>query len=91
MQSIKDDLRDPIISIQEYQDVDQALESLKTAIINTIEKRVPSKMTRSRHTNPWVNTEIKRVIRRKQRAHRKARPTNAKRDTGRYKCLQREA
>ena len=90
MQSIKDDLRDLNISIQEHQDIDQAWESLKTAILNTIEKRVPSKMTTSRHTNPWMNTEIKRVIRRKQRAHRKARRTNAKRDTDRYKCLQRE-
>ena len=87
---IKDDLQYLHTSIQVHHDIDQAWESLKTAILNTIEKRVPSKMTTSRHTNPWMNTEIRRLIRRKQRAHRKARQTKTKRDNDRYKRLQRD-
>ena len=86
VQGIKDDLQDLTDSIQGQQDINQAWRTLET----TIKKRVPSKMTTSRHTNPWMNTDIKRTIRRKQRAHRKARQTNAKRDWDRYKCLQRE-
>ena len=62
----------------------------RVVISNTIEKRVPSKMTTSRHINPWVNIDMKRLMRRKQRAYRKGRRTNAKRDLDRYKRLQRE-
>jgi hypothetical protein len=51
---------------------------------------VPSKHTTSRYTNPWIDTNIKRTIRRKQRAYRKARHTNKKRDRDRYKKLQKE-
>ena len=38
-------------------------------------------MTTSRYTNPWMNTEIKRAIRRNQRAYRKARLTKKKNKT----------
>ena len=55
-----------------------------------MDSRVPSKITTSRHTNPWMNTQIKRAMRRKQRAHKKARETNTKRDRDRYKRLQKE-
>ena len=47
-------------------------------------------MTTSRYTNPWMNSEIKRAIRRKQRAYRKARLTKKKQAKDRYKRLQRE-
>ena len=90
MERIKDDMKDLTSDIQGQNEINQAWECLKTAIFNTIEKRVPSKITTSRHTNPWMNTEIKRIIRRKQRACRKGRRTNAKRDLDRYKRLQRE-
>ena len=42
------------------------------------------------HTNPWINTEIRCAIRRKQRAHAKARRTKRKKDLDRYKRLQKE-
>jgi hypothetical protein len=63
---------------------------LKDAIQNTIDKRVPSKMTQERHTHPWINTTIRRKINRKQKAHKKARKTKKKRDVDRYKRLQQE-
>jgi hypothetical protein len=43
--------------------------ALKDAIQNTIDKRVPSKMTQGRHTHPWINTTISRKINWKQKAH----------------------
>ena len=63
---------------------------MKSNILSTRDNRVPSKLTTSRHTNPWVNTQIKRAIRRKQRAHKKTREINTKRDRDRYKQLQKE-
>jgi hypothetical protein len=37
-------------------------QAFKTAIQNTIDKRVPSKLTQGRHTHPWINTTIRRRI-----------------------------
>ena len=65
-------------------------ETFKTAIQSIINKRVPSKLSSPKHTNPWINTEIRRAIRRKQRAHCKCRKTNKKRDTDRYRRLQKQ-
>ena len=55
-----------------------------------MERRVPTKMTMARYTHPLMNRKIKKTIRRKQRAHRKARQTAKKRDRDRYRRLQQE-
>ena len=47
-------------------------------------------MTVYRNMLTWMNTEIQRIIRRRQRAHKKARHSNQKRDIDRYKQLQKE-
>ena len=46
-------------------DIESLWHALKDAIQNTIDKRVPSKMTQGRHTHPWINTTIRRKINRK--------------------------
>ena len=74
----------------QFNTVSDMWDSLKTALDSIIEKRVPSKLSSPRFTNPWINTEIRRAIRRKQRAHSKARRTKKKKDTDRYRRLQRE-
>ncbi|KAL8580858.1 hypothetical protein ACOMHN_039558 [Nucella lapillus] len=56
----------------------------------TINKNVPSKTTQGRYSYPWIDTSLRRAIRRKQRAHTKARKTGKKRDQDRYKRLQQE-
>jgi hypothetical protein len=71
-------------------DIESLWHALKDAVQNTIDKRVPSKMTQGRHTHPWINTTIRRKINRKQKAHKKARKTKKKRDVDRYKRLQQE-
>ena len=58
-----------------FDSVDSMWDSFKQQIQQTMDRRVPSKMTLARHTHPWMNGRIKRLIRRKQRAHRKARST----------------
>ena len=54
--------------------------------MSIVEKRVRSKTTAARYSNPWINTFIRKAIRRKQ----KARKTGKKRDIDRYKRLQAE-
>ncbi len=49
---------------------------IKKEITNIIESNVPSKMTSTRQHQPWINTKTKRLLRRKQRWHQKARQTN---------------
>ena len=55
-----------------------------------MDRRVPSKMTLARHTHPWMNGNIRRLIRRKQQAHKKARSTGLKRARDRYKRFQHD-
>ncbi|KAL8617394.1 hypothetical protein ACOMHN_035886 [Nucella lapillus] len=61
---------------------------IKQMLSETVEKRVPSKTSAARHTNPWITTSIRRAIRRKQRAHKKARMTGKKKDVDRYRRIQ---
>ena len=63
---------------------------LKQLIQEAIYKRIPTKMTSTRYTNPWMNTTIKRLIKRKQMALRTAKKSKLKRNTDRYKRLQKE-
>ena len=91
IQGIRDDLSD-LLSITNLNDpsIEDSWDRLKSKIQTSIENRVPSKMTTSRITHPWMNTEIKRLIHRKQRAHKKARRSNQKRCIDMYKRLQKE-
>ena len=90
IQGIKDDLTDLVDSVIVPDDFDTTWEKIKSKITETIERRVPSKMTTSRYTIPWMNSDIKRTIRRKQRAYRKAGLTKKQQDKDHYKKLQRE-
>ena len=70
-----------------FSSVEDMWQNLKTAITTTMEKFVPSKMSSSKHTHPWINTKIRRATRRNQRAHRKAKSTKQKKDWDRYKKI----
>jgi ABC-type ATPase with predicted acetyltransferase domain len=39
--------------------------SVKTEIKFIIDKRVPTNMTKPKHTHPWMNTDIRRKINQK--------------------------
>ena len=59
-------LKEDLIAILNttHKNIDRNVEfmwqAFKTAIQNTIDKRVPSKFTQGRHTHPWINTTIRR-------------------------------
>ena len=77
--------------MQEYtESVEEMWNSFKSAIASVVDKYVPSKMSSTRQTHPWVNTNLRRLMRRKQRAHRKARKTGKGKDWKGYKTLQKE-
>ena len=75
---------------QAFDSVNDMWDSFKVQIHQTMNRRIPTKMSLARHTHPWMNGRIRRLIRRKQRAHKKARSTGNKRDMDRYKRLQHD-
>ncbi|KAL8613875.1 hypothetical protein ACOMHN_032865 [Nucella lapillus] len=68
--------------------LEQMWSDIKQMLSETVEKRVTSKTSAARHTNPWITTSIRRAIRHKQRAHKKARMTGKKKDVDRYRRIQ---
>lgn len=73
-----------------FDNINSMWTDFKDKIHSIMEHRVPTKTTKPRHSNPWINTRIRRKITQKNRAHSKARKTRKKRDKDRYKRLQRE-
>ena len=64
--------------------------SFKANIHTIKDERVPSKMTQTRQTHPWMNRRIRRAIRHKQLAHKRSRRTGTKKYKDKYKKLQAE-
>ena len=94
MQAIKDDLSEFAQTFQIDTDqpspIEAAWKDFKDRVLQTIDKNVPTKLTQARYSNPWIDTDIRRAIRRKQRAHAKAKETGKKKDRDRYRRLQLE-
>ena len=63
----------------------------KDAVTSAVDKYVPTKMSSTRQTHPWVDTKLRRLMRQKQRAHWRAKKTRKERHWKRYKDLQRSA
>ena len=73
-----------------YQNMDSCWTTFRDEMIRLMDTNIPHKLTRSRHTNPWMNTETRRLSRRKERAYRKASHTKNARDIRRYRHLKAE-
>ncbi|XP_062605835.1 uncharacterized protein LOC134267643 [Saccostrea cucullata] len=57
----------------------------------SLEDHIPSKLTFTRYSQPWVNNAVKRISRQKNRSFRKARKTGKKKDNDRYQRPKKEA
>ena len=74
----------------EFDSIEGMWASLKTAITTASEQHVPIKMSSTLCTYPWVSTNLRRMMRRKQRANRKAKKSGQSKDWDRLKKLQSE-
>ena len=72
--------------LQKY--IENIWNQLKQGIDNIINKNLPSKQSSATVTNPWANTTIKKLSRRKKKAYNKARRSNSEQDWEKYKRLQ---
>ena len=75
----------------DYADIDSMWSAFKTTVTSAVDQHVPTKMTSTRHTHPWVDITLRKLMRKKQRAHRSAKRARQARDWNRYKKLQAEA
>ena len=57
------------------------------SICNTCMDLVPTKLSSTKHHQPWINSHIKRLTRKKQRAYNHARATNTEYDWAKYKDI----
>ncbi|XP_072039087.1 uncharacterized protein [Amphiura filiformis] len=71
--------------------VEELANAIQHELERVIEDCVPSKLSSTRHNQPWFNSSTKRATRRKARAYRKARKTNKERDWLRFKHLKKES
>ena len=51
--------------------------SFKSAVIAAIERFIPSKMTKTKYSSPWIDSSIKRLIKRRDRLHFRARKSSS--------------
>ena len=71
-------------------DIDQLWGTFRNFCSSIMENKVPSKLTSTRYSQPWTNTKIKRLSRRKKRAFHRAKASGTNTDKDRYKELQKE-
>jgi hypothetical protein len=71
--------------------IDNMWTSFKDILLNAMEKHVPSNLSRSKQTYPWITTEISKIINKKNKAGRKGRKTNNQKDRVRFLKLKAEA
>ena len=74
-----------------YETVNDIWSDFKSSITSIVEENIPSKMSRSRYSNPWMTTKVKRLLRRRQKAFRVARRNNNAKNQARYRHLKATA
>ena len=65
--------------------------TFKQTCIESVNKYVPSKYTSTRFNQPWCNRDVRRQVRKKRRAYKKARISKNPDDWTRYKKIQKDA
>ena len=74
----------------EFSDVNSMWAYIKDTIQSTIKKHVPTRRTLAKHTHPWMNSDLRRLSNKKQRAYTQAKRSGATKDWRRYKSLKAE-
>ena len=71
-------------------DINQLWGDFKNMCHQAITDNVPTKMTSTKFSQPWINWNAKRLSRCKKKAFRRAQQTNSHEDIKKYKKLQKE-
>ena len=70
--------------------VNEVWNKIHSVLIKAMQDHVPSRTASTKTHQPWINTSIKRLSRRKNRAWRKAKESGSDQDWQRFKTLQKD-
>jgi hypothetical protein len=87
MEGIQSDLTSSFKKLEEDSNKED-VETTWTNLTETIERNIPSKYTTTRWNLPWMTTEIKQMIRKKQRLY-KAKKSNDKEHWNNFKLYRK--
>ena len=78
--------------LKEYMDraVEHNWKKFKKHINTVMDKFIPSKTTSTRHNLPWINTKLKRMIKKKQRLYNKAKKSKKNKEWENYNTHKKE-
>lgn len=71
--------------------VEALWDQISDACLKAMQKHVPSKLTSNNFSQPWVNRQIKKLSRRKEKAYCKAKQTGSHTDWARFKFLKKSS
>ena len=80
-------ISDKVLSLPENENLESAWNFFKSEIHSAVDKCVPSKMVKKRHSLPWLNRDLKRSTRRKARYYKQAKKTG---NWSKYRNFQKE-
>ena len=94
MQSLKNDIKhyaeNEFKEHCESLDMNETWEQFKETLQTMMNKYIPQRMMRQNCKLPWINTKIRRLIRRRKRARAKAKKTKVKANWDRYITLDKQ-
>ena len=70
--------------------VEENWKSFKTTVLNLMDLHIPSRMTKSRQNLPWWNRSLHRLVRKKQRAYKKASKSHSPSAWSKYRSIQKQ-
>ncbi|CAG2233977.1 unnamed protein product [Mytilus edulis] len=71
----------------DFEDVNSLWTNIKGLILDAINQHVPTRNTLTKHSHPWMNSELRRLSNKKQRAYTLAKSSGKTRDIKKYKFL----
>ena len=66
-----------LLSDHSHMSVNDMWVSFKSEVIAAIERFIPSKMTKTKYSSPWIDSSIKRLIKRRDRLYFRARKSSS--------------
>ena len=59
-----------------HMSVNEMWVKFKTGFLEAVERFIPSKMTKTKYSLPWIDATIKRLMKRRQKLYLRARKSN---------------
>ena len=69
--------------------IDEMWSNFKSSLLKILDSHVPTKMSSSKFSQPWITTKVKRAIRQKQRWFNKSKRCNSDRVKNKYKEIRK--